>query len=90
MADEVTPPIVVPASAVPETVLAMIRYALTTLGGILLVKRGLVSDTELQEIVGAVLVIVPTVYGMWLTRRNNAKQKTMADHLPDEIAQVQS
>jgi hypothetical protein len=90
MTDNVTPPIVVPASAVPETTLALIRYALTALGGSLLVKRGIISNAELQELIGVVLVILPTAYGMWLTRRSNAKQKTMADHLPDTIAQVQS
>jgi hypothetical protein len=90
MADDVTPPIVVPSSAIPETTLALVRYVLTTLGGALLVKRGIISNGELQDIVGALLVVLPTAYGMWLTRRNNAKQQTMAEHLPDEIAQVQS
>lgn len=90
MADEVTPPIVVPASAVPDTTLALIRYVLTTLGGALLVKRGIISNGELQDIIGVLLVLIPTAYGMWLTRRSNAKQQTMADHLPDSIAQVQS
>lgn len=90
MADEVTPPIVVPASAIPATTLAMIRYVLTAIGGSLLVQRGIISDAELQNIVGILLVVIPTAYGMWLTRRENAKQKAMAVHLPDEIAQVQS
>ena len=90
MADEVTPPIVVPASAVPATTLALIRYALTTLGGALLVKNGIISNAELQDIIGVLLVVVPTAYGMWLTRRNNTKQKAMAGRLPDSFAQVQS
>jgi hypothetical protein len=90
MADEVTPPIVVPASAIPDTTLALIRYALTTLGGALLVKRGLISDAALQDVIGALLVILPAIYGAWLTHRNNAKQKTMATRLPDTIAQVKS
>ena len=89
MADNVTPPIVVPASAIPATTLAMIRYVLTALGGSLLVQRGIISDAELQN-VGILLVVIPTAYGMWLTRRENAKQKAMAVHLPDDIAQVQS
>lgn len=90
MADEVTPPIVVPASPIPETTVALIRYALTAFGGALLVKRGIISNSELQDIVGVLLVVISAGYGMWLTRRNNAKQKAMAVHLPDEIAQVQS
>lgn len=90
MADHVTPPIVVPASAIPDTILALIRYVLTAIGGSLLVKRGLITDAALQDIIGALLVIIPTVYGAWLTHRNNAKQKVMAVHLPDRIAQVKS
>jgi hypothetical protein len=89
MAD-VTPPIVVPASAVPATTLALIRYVLATIGGALLVKRGIISDVELQELIGVALVIIPTAYGMWLTRRDQANQKAMADRLPDAVARVQS
>lgn len=87
---EVTPPIVVPASAIPATTLAMIRYALTALGGSLLVQRGIISDAELQDVIGVLLVFIPTAYGMWLTRRDNAKQRALAERLPDTIAQVQS
>lgn len=86
---ETTPPIVVPASAIPAATLAMIRYALATIGGALLVKRGIISDGELQELVGFALVIIPAAYGMWLTHRDNKKQKAMADELPDTKALVQ-
>jgi hypothetical protein len=80
-------PVIVPSSAVPEQVTTLLRYVLVTLGGVF-VSKGWLSDSDLNALVGAVLIIGPTVYGIIKTKRSNAVQQTLADKLPDSVAQV--
>lgn len=81
-------PVIVPASAVPEQSLTLLRYALVTLGGVF-VSQGYLSDSDLNAIVGVLLIILPAVYGIVKTKRNQAVQVTLADNLPDSVARVQ-
>lgn len=80
-------PVQVPASALPAELATTIRYALVMLGGVF-VSRGWLSDAELNAIVGVILIVAPTVWGIIRTRRNHQKQTTMATALPDSVAQV--
>lgn len=80
-------PVTVPASAIPEGALTLARYALVSLGGVF-VSKGWLSDSDLNALVGALLIIVPTIYGIVKTKRNQAVQVTLARKLPDSVAQV--
>ncbi len=80
-------PVVVPASGLPAEALTVLRYALVTLGGIF-VSRGWLSDSDMNAIVGVLLIVIPTVYGLVSTRRNQAVQVALASNLPDHLAQV--
>lgn len=80
-------PVHVPASPLPESTTTLLRYALVTLGGVF-VSKGWLSDSDLNAIVGVLLIVVPTGVGIWKTRRNNAKMVTMATVLPDSVAKV--
>lgn len=79
-------PIMVGSTRVTTTMTA-VRYLMVFAGGTL-VSRGYLTDTELNDVVGAVLIIVPTVWGAYIAWRNNNQKKTMAQALPDSIAQV--
>lgn len=87
MTDTTEMPVTVPASPFTAELATTIRYALVTIGGIF-VSRGWLSDAELNAIVGVVLIVAPTVWGVWKTRSNHTKQITMASVLPDSVAQV--
>lgn len=80
-------PVTVPSSALPESTLTLLRYALVTLGGVF-VSKGWLSDSDLNAIVGVLLIVIPTVYGIIKTKRNQAVQVTLADKLPDSVARV--
>lgn len=81
-------PIVVPASAIPDVALTLLRYVLTLLGGALLVKRGVISDADLQEAIGAVLMLAPIIWAALRTKQNHTVKVTLADKLPDGEAVV--
>lgn len=87
MTDTAEMPVTVPASPFTAELATTIRYALVTIGGIF-VSRGWLSDAELNAIVGVVLIVAPTLWGVWATRRNHNKQITMAVALPDAVAQI--
>jgi ABC-type nickel/cobalt efflux system permease component RcnA len=78
-------PILVPSSSIPLSITTLLRYLVVALGGYL-VAKGFVSKEEWIEIASAILIIVPTLWGMVATVRNNQQKKLMASHLPDSIA----
>lgn len=87
MTDTTDMPVQVSASPLPAELATTLRYVLVMLGGIF-VSRGYLSDAELNAIVGVVLIVAPTLWGIWKTRSNHSKQITMASVLPDSVARV--
>jgi F0F1-type ATP synthase assembly protein I len=81
-------PVTVRASAIPEQTLTLIRYVLVMLGGIF-VSKGWLSDSDLNALIGALLIILPTIVGIVKDKRNQAVQVTLAKALPDEVARVE-
>lgn len=84
----IEPPVTVPASPVPDTTITLIRYILVTIGGVF-VSKGWISDADLSSIIGAALIIIPTLYGVIRSHRNHKIQKKMANALPDCVARVE-
>ncbi len=80
-----TDPIVVRESAIPAGINTIIRYGLTALGG-LLVSRGWFSEDALNDIIGALLVILPAAYGLYRTITNKKEAVIMATALPNDVA----
>lgn len=89
--DDLTPPVDTPvavaASPLPAELATAVRYLMVAMGGVF-VSKGWLSDVELNAIVGALLIVGPAIYGVILSRRNQAKQVTMANMLPDSVAKV--
>lgn len=79
--------VIVPASPVPEQALTLLRYVLVTIGGVF-VSKGWLNDADLNTLVGGLLIVLPTLWGIIRTYRNNAAQKAMARQLPDAVAMV--
>jgi len=83
----VDPPIMVNPSALPDQTMVAIRVILIFFGGIA-VQRGWMSNEEMLSLVGALLVIGPTIWAILSARKNKAEKVVMADALPNYIAQV--
>ncbi len=81
-------PIIVNGSAIPATILTVLRYVLTALGGVLVTNNVLPTDTNVDQIVGAFLILAATVWGAYRSKTNNDQKVTMAEKLPDRIAEV--
>lgn len=80
-------PITVPASPLSPLMLTLLRYALTALGTVM-VSRGLIDQGSADALAGAALIAIPTLWGMILTRRDQAQKARMAERLPDGVAVV--
>lgn len=80
-------PVIVEGSSLSPIVLTLLRYALTTLGGVM-VSKGWLSDSQANELVGGLLIVVPTIVGIVMARRNNIQKRAMAEQLPDTFAQI--
>lgn len=87
--ETVDKPIIAPVSDVPEGVITLVRYLLAALGGIM-VNRGWISDSTVNDLTGLALIALPTLYGLWLTRHKNAKLRALASlpQVPDSVARV--
>lgn len=66
---------------------SLLRYGLTAVGGVL-VGKGWVTEEQATDLVGAALVVIPTVWGVIKSRKNNEEKKRMANALHDAIAIV--
>lgn len=67
--------------------LTIARYVMVAAGGIF-VSRGYLTDEQLNDVIGAILIVVPTLWGAYLAWRNNEQKKRMADPLPNSIAET--
>jgi hypothetical protein len=81
-------PIVVPASPAVGTIGTILRYLLTALGTLLVTKQILPADTDIAQVVGAVLALGSMAYGTYQTLRNHQQKKTLVTAVPNSIAQV--
>jgi hypothetical protein len=79
-------PVIVANNHTYVVVTTLLRYALTAGGTILLVNNNITDSAGLQNLVGAILAIVPGLLGAYFSNRSLAKQQKMADALPDSIA----
>lgn len=83
-------PIIVPNSALPPMAATAIQYVVTALGGVLITKGFLPADSDINMLVGVVLMLASAGYGIYKTRRNVAKQQTMEPYVPDQVATTAS
>lgn len=81
-------PITVNPAQLPAGAATLLRYALTAIGGVMLNHKLLPAGTDVNAVVGAVLVVVSTGYGIWKTYRNKAQLVTAAAAAPDNVAVV--
>lgn len=89
MTDPTETPIVVNPNPVPSQVWIAIRDVLK-IGGGLLVARGLVSDGQLETLLGAVLVLGPVIWSQIRARADRAKLTVLAEAAPNTVGQVKS
>ncbi len=82
-------PIVVNTSQVPAQIEAQFRVLLIAVGGYC-VGKGWISQDIVTALVPVLLIGLPALRAWWKTKSNHDKQVTMANHLPDRIATVQS
>lgn len=82
-------PVIVPASAVPDQVQSTIRTAVIALGGYI-AGKGLIDSELVGILVPAILVLGPWLWSQFSILRKQAKAVTMANRLPDSVAQVKS
>lgn len=80
-------PIIVRENPYPAGVSTVIRYALTALGAFL-VSRGIFSQDMINDVIGAVLVILPAAYGLYRTVILKKEAVVMAAALPNDVAVV--
>lgn len=57
-------------------VITLLRYLLT-FGGGFLVAKGIIDSATLEQIIGAVLTLVTTGAGVYVSIKNNAKIKEL-------------
>lgn len=84
---KVEKPIVVNSSALPANLLTLLRYFLVASGGVL-VTRGYLDDKTMNDIVGILMMLIPTLYGIYATQRSNDIKVTLADRVSDRTAIV--
>lgn len=73
-----------PSSPVNPAIMSAIRYAITAIGGVFVAREAITPD-QLNAVIGAVLVVVPSVYGVYLSFRNAKAIKQAAPYTPDSI-----
>lgn len=73
-----------PTNSINPMILTVLRYALSAAGGIFVTKGAIDADT-LNVLIGALLTIIPTVYGAYLAYRNSKALKAAAPYVPDAI-----
>lgn len=66
-----------------------IRIILGALGGSL-VTQGILTEENLNTILGAVMVILPALWVAYLNRKNTKKLAVLADAAPSAVAEVKS
>lgn len=81
-------PIEVPASPIPNQVMAALRVGLMAIGT-WLTQRGFVSEGDiasLEVILPAVLTVATFAWSQWATRKNAQKAAIAAEAAPNSVA----
>lgn len=84
---EPTTPIVVNPSPVVSQVWIAVRDILKIGGGVL-VAKGIVTDGQLETLLGAVLVLGPVIWSQYRARRDRAKEVVLAEAAPNTVGVV--
>ncbi len=82
-----TDPIIVNESPLPQSAFTLLRYALTAIGG-LLVSQGYFDEEVLNNVIGALLIIIPTAAGVYRTVFNKKQLVIAAAAAPNDVAVV--
>lgn len=81
-------PIQVDSRQLPAGAGTLLRYGLTALGTYMVTEGILPAGSDVNALVGAVLVLASTAYGMYATYRNKKQLVTTAAAAPDDVAVV--
>jgi hypothetical protein len=81
-------PIVVNDTQLPGTAATLLRYAATAIGGVLVTRGFLPADSDVNAIVGSVLIVASAVYGVYKTWSNKRKLIKASDAAPNDVAIV--
>lgn len=57
-------------------IITLLRYVLQFGGGVLVAKGTIDADT-LEQVIGAIITLVMTGFGVWVNIKNNAKIKEL-------------
>lgn len=88
MATNPTVPIEVNPNPLPASLATLLRYVLTFVGGLAVSKGVLPADSDVNELVGAVVAVAATAYGIWRTIRNKKELVVAAEAAPNSVATV--
>jgi hypothetical protein len=80
--------ITVPESGTVGALGTVIRYLLTALGTLLATKQILPSDTDVPQLVGTILAVGSTIYGLYKQIKHHRERVVLATAVPDSIAKV--
>ena len=80
-------PIVVNPSSIPEVATVIFRYAAALLSG-WLIRRGVMTETDLPIIQGAVMAVAAAGFAIYGTISKKRKLVTVANAAPDSVAVV--
>ena len=79
-------PIEVAQNSLPTTVITILRYLLTAFGAYLVSHNVLPAGTDVNQIVGAVIVVAATAYGAFKSFQHNEQKKVMEPYAPNSVA----
>ena len=79
--------IVVSSTIVSSQMFVLMRQVLLALGGGL-VTNGVVTDDQLQQIVGGLVALITLLYGQYKARQDKAEKLVLADAAPNYVAEV--
>jgi hypothetical protein len=80
-------PIVVGEHALPTTLAAAFRYAISILGTFL-VARGIIPVEHIEGVITLILTAATVGYGLYKTHQNRKKLIVTADAAPNSVAVV--
>jgi hypothetical protein len=86
MTDTATPVIVNP-NALPDIAATAVRYLAALLSG-WLIRKGIIADADSALILGLMLALATTAWGLYRTWANKAKLVTVASAAPNHVAIV--
>lgn len=82
-------PIIVSDQTVTPPLWSLLRYVFAGVGGVF-VQKGYITDDTLQTLLGVAAILVPAIWGAWLSIRNKSKLIAAARSAHNDVAQVKS